>query len=102
MKLLSSSKHATHLLHRQYYIIKVVLVSSRPARLTAAAQAASTLLHPLRWSQVYTPSLLSGHPYYGHPYYMAILTVAIPTLAHFTMATIASRRSTCHSCRAPT
>ena len=76
MKLLSSSKHATYLLHRQYYIIKVVLVSSRPARLTAAAQAASTLLHPLRWSQVYTPSLLwpsllwpsllYGHPYCGY------------------------------------
>ena len=80
MKLLSSSKHAT------YCIIKVVLVSSRPARLTAAAQAASTLLHPLRWSQVYTPSLLwpsllwpsllwpsllwpsllYGHPYSGY------------------------------------
>ena len=68
MKLLSSSKHATHLLHRQYYIIKVVLVSSRPARLTAAAQAASTLLHPLRWSQVYTPSLLWPSLLYGHPY----------------------------------
>ena len=67
MKLLSS-RHATHLLHRQYYIVKVVLVSSRPARLTAAAQAASALLHPLRWSQVYTPSLLWPSLLYGHPY----------------------------------
>ena len=51
-------------------------MSSRPARLTAAAQAATALLHPLRWSQVY-PSLT-----------ITVLTMAVLTMARLTMAVL--------------
>ena len=62
---------------------KVVLVSSRPARLTAAAQAASALLHPLRWSQVYVPLVprshlsVAGAPF---PYVLGVPAHLLPAL----------------------
>ena len=62
---------------------KVVLLSSRPERLTAAAQAATSLLWPLRWSQVYVPVLprshlsVAGAPF---PFLLGLPTQMLPSL----------------------
>ena len=62
---------------------KVVIVSSRVERLTAAAQAATSLLFPLRWSQVYVPLLprshlsVAGAPF---PFLLGLPTQLLPSL----------------------